>query len=174
MLPQTEVDMRGVWIVLVVAVMLCGCGRVGTREGTSLEALRQGVLEADRRFDAAVASGDRVAFADLVAADAVFLGTTTSRGRDAVAETWSPLLDPEASVSLRWTPVSATVSTSGELAYTLGTYRLERRAGDGRVATETGEYVTVWRRDPDGRWRAVVDSGTPPRAVDEAQTTPAE
>ena len=162
--------MRGVWIVLGVFVVLCGCGRVGT----SLKGLRQEVLEADRRFDAAVAAGDRVAFADLVATDAVFLGTTTSRGRDAVSESWSPLLDPEGPVSLRWTPVAATVSTSGELAYTLGTYRLERRADDGSVVTATGEYVTVWRRDPDGRWRAVVDSGTPPRALDEAQTTPAE
>lgn len=168
-----EDGMRGVWMVLG-AVMVSGCTPVGTPNGPSRDELRDQVLGADRRFNAAVARGDRAAFADLVAADAVFLGTVTLRGRAEVAESWSPLLDPEGPVSLRWAPDSAEVATSSDLAYTLGTYRLERRGEDGRVDAATGDYVTVWRRDPDGRWRAIVDSGTPPRGVEEAQATPAQ
>lgn len=165
--------MRGLWMVLAV-VMLCGCVRSTPSGGPSSEGLREEVLEADRGFDAAVARGDRAAFSALVATDAVFLGTTTSRGRPAVVESWGPLLDQDGSVSLRWSPETAVVAASGDLAYTLGAYRLERRDADGRVEAATGDYVTVWRRDPDGRWRAIVDSGTPPRWIGEEHATPSQ
>ena len=80
---------------------------------------------------------------------------------------WAPLLDPDGATSLRWQPVSAEVSSSGDLAYTMGTYRLETRDETGQVRAATGEYVTVWRRESDGLWRASADSGTPPRPVEE-------
>jgi len=165
--------MRGLRLVLAVGLMW-GCARLTTPEAPPADRLADELVEVDREFDVAVARGDRAAFADLIATDAVFLGTDTLRGRSAVVQSWDPLLDREGSVSLRWSPASAVVATSGDLAYTLGTYRLERRGQDGRVQAATGDYVTVWRRDPDGRRRAVVDSGTPPRWLEESQTTPTQ
>jgi hypothetical protein len=29
------------------------------------------------------------------------------------------------------------------------------------VATVTGNYVSIWREQPDGRWKVVLDIGTP-------------
>ena len=156
------------WVVtLMVMVMAMGCGQAASRRADEPTVDRRNeVLEADRQLDAAAGAGDRVAFADLIAADAVFLGGTTHRGRDAIVQGWAPLLEPGGPQSVRWQPTFAAVSASGDLAYTLGTYRLETRDDDGRVGAATGEYLTVWRRDGDGRWRAVADSGTAPRPVD--------
>jgi uncharacterized protein (TIGR02246 family) len=158
--------MRWLWTMVAVGALL-GCQGSGSPGDVESGTLREQVLEADRSFDAAVAAGDGTAFADLIAVDAVFLGSTTLRGRDAIVEGWAPLLDPDGATSLRWQPASAEVSSSGDLAYTMGTYRLEARDETGQVRAATGEYVTVWRRQSDGRWRAAADSGTPPRPVEE-------
>lgn len=149
----------------IVIALLCstGCGAGATTHGGGGPAQVEEVLAADRAFDARLAEGDAERFAERIATDAVFLGNTTLRGRNAVVEGWSALLEPDGDVTLRWSPESAEVSACGDLAYTVGSYRLESVGVDGRVRTSTGEYVTVWRRESDGMWRAVVDSGTAPR-----------
>jgi len=39
---------------------------------------------------------------------------------------------------------------------------MTHRGADGTPRTGTGWYVTIWRKGPDGRWRAALDIGTPP------------
>ena len=56
--------------------------------------------------------------------------------------------------SLLWEPTEAVVSESGDLAYTLGRYRVV----DGDSILSTGHYVTVWKKE-DGEWRVAVDIG---------------
>ncbi len=54
--------------------------------------------------------------------------------------------------TLTWYPVKADVS--GDLGYTFGNWK--------RVsATDTlyGNYVSIWRRQPNGEWRFVLDTG---------------
>ena len=49
------------------------------------------------------------------------------------------------------------VARSGELAYQLGTYVLKLPGPDGMPATSTGKFVVVWKKQPDGGWKAIVD-----------------
>ena len=56
---------------------------------------------------------------------------------------------------LTWSPVLADVAQAGDLGYTTGpwtTFQNDRPQA-------TGEYVTVWRKQPDGKFRFVVDMG---------------
>jgi ketosteroid isomerase-like protein len=55
------------------------------------------------------------------------------------------------------------MAATGDLGYTVGI--AVRRGADGRVGYT--KYLTVWRRQPDGEWRWVVDGGSP-RPVDPA------
>lgn len=57
--------------------------------------------------------------------------------------------------SLAWYPVLADVAQSGDLAYTTGPWT-QLQNGRPQVA---GEYVRVWRKQPDGAWKFVVDMG---------------
>jgi ketosteroid isomerase-like protein len=59
--------------------------------------------------------------------------------------------------SITWTPVSAVVSASGDLGYTEGTNRFTIPDGKGGTTTIQGRYLTIWRKEPDGKWRCVVD-----------------
>ena len=52
---------------------------------------------------------------------------------------------------IEWWPVFAGVSMSGDLGFTTGP-----AAQDGH---RYGHYFTVWKRQPDGRWRWVYDGG---------------
>lgn len=54
------------------------------------------------------------------------------------------------------------VSQSGELAYTRGHYAIETTDPKTKEAkTETGSYLTVWKKQADGSWKAVEDFVTP-------------
>lgn len=53
---------------------------------------------------------------------------------------------------IEWWPVFAGISMSGDLGFTTGP-----ASQDGN---RYGHYFTVWKRQPDGRWRWVYDGGT--------------
>jgi len=70
---------------------------------------------------------------------------------------------------IAWTPDSAVVSPSGEFGYTYGTNWITAPDSSGSLRTTEGRYITVWRKEPDGQWRCVIDisnegpaSGGPP------------
>jgi len=54
-----------------------------------------------------------------------------------------------------WYPVLADAAQSGDLGYTTGPWA--SFLNDKPQAT--GEFVTVWRKQPDGKWKFVVDMG---------------
>jgi ketosteroid isomerase-like protein len=80
------------------------------------------------------------------------------------------MFDPDSGVTLTWRPHTAEAASSGDLGFTLGEYRLTQRSSGGQVETAIGSYVTIWRRGPDGWWRAAVDIGTPPEPDSSAAT----
>lgn len=130
-----------------------------------LASAEESVRAADVALARAVAARDPSAFAALVEEDAVFAGgRRVSRGRAAVLEAWSPFFS-EPGPRLRWTPVSAGVAASGDLAFTTGRWTLEPREQERSAERTTGEYATLWRRGPAGAWRVLLDATNHPAAV---------
>lgn len=69
---------------------------------------------------------------------------------------WAAMLaDP--SLKLSWKTNRAEVSKGGELGYTAGTYALSVNGPDGKTIHDTGKYLCVWKKGPDGKWLAVDD-----------------
>jgi ketosteroid isomerase-like protein len=56
------------------------------------------------------------------------------------------------------------VAASRDLAYTVGTWQVSKKENPEEVLA-TGKYVTVWRKQKDGSWKAVADIGNddPPK-----------
>ena len=75
---------------------------------------------------------------------------------------WSKQNDPPI---LTWRPIFATISRSDDLGYTTGPWELKKTKDDPNPAA-FGHYNTLWRKDPDGVWKVVVDVGVdhPPLA----------
>ncbi|PYS49385.1 MAG: hypothetical protein DMF68_10125 [Acidobacteria bacterium] len=57
--------------------------------------------------------------------------------------------------TLTWQTTKADVSPSGDLGYTYGTYAL--KSGADLKQTESGNYMRIWRKQRDGKWRVVLD-----------------
>jgi ketosteroid isomerase-like protein len=77
-------------------------------------------------------------------------------GRAAARKVWASYFsDPSFSIS--WKTAHASVSKSGEMGFTAGTYEDSYKGGDGKMVSEKGKYVTVWEKQKDGTWKAVHD-----------------
>lgn len=81
-------------------------------------------------------------------------------GKDAMIALWTPLLS-NPNLVIRWKPQKASVSASGDLGYTLGTYEIASGEAQGKHVEATGKYVTIWRKQGDGSWKVAFDSGVP-------------
>lgn len=114
--------------------------------------------EADAALARSVAQGDPRAFAALLASDACFSdGGRLLEGRDRVVDSWKELFLPTGP-RLTWVPEVAELSASLDLGYTAGSYRLLTEDAAGHPVVHEGRYVTLWRREADGAFRAVADS----------------
>ena len=59
--------------------------------------------------------------------------------------------------NIRWKSENPVFSPDGKLAYMRGTNATTVPGPNGTLLTLPGRGVTVWRLDPDGQWRCVVD-----------------
>jgi uncharacterized protein (TIGR02246 family) len=79
------------------------------------------------------------------------------KGKDAIRAGLTGML-ADKNLSLSFTTVSAQVSKGGDLAYTEGTYSMTTtNPKTKRPVTETGKYVTVYKKQADGKWKAIED-----------------
>jgi len=125
------------------------------------KAAEAAITKADKAFCQAVTDRRLDRFLAFVADDATFGGGTPQqlRGRDAVAKAWAPYF-AEGGPTLVWKPVSAKVLVGGDLGYTVGTYARHAIGPDGKPVTGRGNYLTVWKKQTDGSWKAVFDTGS--------------
>jgi uncharacterized protein (TIGR02246 family) len=59
--------------------------------------------------------------------------------------------------ALSWQVNKVEASRGGDLAYSIGTYQGTMNDAKGRLVTERGKYVTVWKKQVDGKWKIVAD-----------------
>jgi ketosteroid isomerase-like protein len=119
----------------------------------------ESMLDNDRAFSA-VAESSRD-FAGTLAAFAAPDGATNGGGAEFA---WGPdairadAFPPPAEHSFLWEPVEGDVAESGDLGFSVG-IATERLRATGEVLGYT-KYLSIWKRQNDGRWRFVFDAGS--------------
>lgn len=150
---------RPVRLLPAALVVLSACAEAPaqTVSGPSPEVL----MEADRAFAADVARGGTEAWVSWFAEDGAQIQTGQGeiRGRDAIRQLMAGLDDPN--FSLSWEPRRADIAESGDLGWTTGDYVSRGVGADGKPRQTRGRYVTIWRMQPDGSWKVVMDLGNP-------------
>ena len=123
----------------------------------STELLRE-VFRTEAAFSDSAGGNVAAAFASFAAPDVGKCcdGPAWAFGRTAIAGLFSN--PPPGNLGPVWTPQLGTVAASGDLAFTMGP-AWPRKAGadQGRPPANAGRYFTIWRRQPGGEWRYVVD-----------------
>jgi ketosteroid isomerase-like protein len=116
------------------------------------------LFDLEARFAKDVAARGGQAVVDWIAGDGVLLGNGQAPevGRVAIAKTmtWSAK-----DYQLTWTPTDAVMGPSGDMGYTWGHYEGRSKDANGNPVTTGGRYITVWRKQPDGQWKVVLDAG---------------
>jgi ketosteroid isomerase-like protein len=118
----------------------------------SLDALRESLRKTELAFAASVAQKDRAAFRSFIADDAIFLGQSPLRGREAIEKDWESFFAPDAPL-LEWQPVDAEVLPTGDLGMTRGPYTLTTKDSHGETRRSHGTFMSIWRRQKDGEWK---------------------
>jgi ketosteroid isomerase-like protein len=64
---------------------------------------------------------------------------------------------PNPNIQLTWSPLRVGVSDDGTLGYTWGRYDFSSKEKDGKVASNSGIYLTIWKRQVGGSWKFIYD-----------------
>ena len=150
-------------LVLLFTVFLAACGNggnstTGTQKGDPKE-----LLETDKEFSKmCVEKGIKESFLFYAADDVIKL-----RSKEAAVmgkEELKKMYDEEDITTppvMTWEPLKADISASGDMGFTFGTWKM--RISDSISAGEsvyTGNYLSVWKKMSDGKWKYVAEAST--------------
>ena len=165
-----EVPMRSRALLQILAVLivagLAACAPsaeppapAAAAPAVDLAAEEQTIRDSSMQWLAADQGRDMLTMMSFIDADmiSVFDGQV-ERGRAAVEAATQARWEADPDGTLEWATSSVHVAASGDLAYELGVWTADPD-GLADPASETGEFVCVWKKD-DGEWKAAVDAGS--------------
>jgi ketosteroid isomerase-like protein len=136
---------------LLFILFLAGCR-------PSSDQLKKEIMDTDRAFSAmSKDKGMNEAFI-FYAANEVIKPNPNHQpvvGKEALIKFYKNSAPKDA--ELTWEPLKA--DADGDIGYTFGNYFLKTRTPDLRDTVLYGNYVSIWKRQPDGQWRFVLDTG---------------
>lgn len=128
-----------------------------------LAAVRRAIDAQNQAWAEATRAGDAAAIARIFADSGVELSLRagkTWKGRAAVQELFTQIYqNPHATEAVVQTDQ---VILDGPTAIEYGHYRFTYPPKDGQPQVDSGHYVVVWRKQADGTWRILLDTGLPP------------
>ena len=116
------------------------------------------LYDLEARFAKDVLDRGGAGFASWFADDGVALGNGAQPLIGKVAILKSANWDPKV-YQLTWTPTDALMGPSGDMGYTWGHFEGHSKDANGNPVTTTGRYMTIWRKEPGGEWKVVLDAG---------------
>ena len=140
-------------LLFSIILILAACDtptQVTVEKGTNT----QDIIDADKAFsDMSRQLGMKKAFLQYISKEGVMLrpGYMPIIGADAI-DYLSQVNDTAYKIS--WVPTHGEIANSGELGYTYGVYTLATAD-----TTLKGTYVNIWKKQADGEWKFVLDTG---------------
>ena len=146
-------------VVCALAVVLASCNQAPPPAPDTREADAKAIRDEEAAAQKDWAAKDADKIATIWADDASLLmpNMPILNGQDAIKTSLKQFLaDPNFSLSYGATKVE--VSRAGDYAYSQGTYTMNMTdPKTKKVITEKGKYVTVYKKQTDGSWKAVAD-----------------
>jgi ketosteroid isomerase-like protein len=157
--PRREYRRQLPMLLSCCVCMLVACSSGTTASAPDLAAEKRALLQRDKEWQAAVTEKKDVAkIVSFFAADGVMFGSgePTDDTREALTRAVAGLAaDPLFKDQWSWSRVE--LSQDGKLAYLVGTTDMTASDAAGHPVTTHARLLNVWRKDPDGVWRCVVD-----------------
>ena len=148
-------QLAGIFAAMAIALTLTACQQMADTHDNDVKALQKNEAQWNDDF----ASKDANRLVAHYAEDAVLMspGTPPAVGTDAIRNTLTKMVSDPA-LSLKFHPSKIEVAKAGDLAYTQGSYIVSFTDPQTRqVVNDHGSYVTTYRKQADGAWKAVAD-----------------
>ncbi len=123
-------------------------------------ALSEGALQLitlDGQFSESVAKGGGAAFVTWFADDAVTLSNgkapVLSKAGIQSSARWKP-----SEYRLQWIAMGAQMSEAADMGFTWGHYDATTFHPGGNPTVLSGRYITIWKKQPDGKWKVALDA----------------
>jgi len=145
--------MKTLFCVVAVALLALGCG-----PQIDLEKEKADLLQADLDFaKKSMESTAGEAFAAYMTEDALQLPNEREpvEGVQAIVDGFAGF---DTLYYLDWKPEMAEVAALGDLGYAWGRYTVMTR-DSAMTPVASGKYLSIWRKQPDGKWKVIVDMG---------------
>jgi len=152
-------------IISVILFVAAFCGAAAGQNAL------QKLVDSEYAFAAMAAEkNSRTAFLTFLADDGVVFNPQRSNGK----QVWTARKESPALLS--WYPVFADISSNGLIGYTTGPWEYRPKGKDDTPAA-FGHFMTIWQKQLDGNFRAVLDLGVshekPPIAETRLKSAPA-
>lgn len=129
----------------------------------SAETFRETVEKGAQAWTGAFNAGDAAGVAALYSENGMLLppDATQIEGRQSIQDEFQSWID-SGYTNIVFDVVE--VEESGDLGYEIGLFSVDYPAEGDQIATATGNYLVVWKREADGVWRLYRDTwnDTPP------------
>jgi uncharacterized protein (TIGR02246 family) len=151
----------------LIALSLAACNPAPTPAPDTHDADVKAITDTEVQTNQAWAAKDGDKIMAFYADDALLMtpGLEMVHGKDAIREAMKGMLSDTA-LSLTFQSSKVDVAKSGDLGYTAGTYKLTvTDPATHKPINDHGTYVTTFRKQADGSWKAVADiasSAVPP------------
>lgn len=155
--------MKSLFLLLTVSVLFSACvfqseksDEQLTNKDIDTEAALEEMVQTDQAFsEASSKMGMKKAFLEFIADDAVLLRPG-----------YLPIIEgdvikflnnqEDTSFTMTWEPKGADMSAAHDLGFTYGVYKVATKD-----TTLRGTYLSIWRKQKDGKWKFVLDTGNP-------------
>jgi ketosteroid isomerase-like protein len=136
----------------MLSLCLCACGCSTPLMPITPDDAKTQVIASERAFARTMADRDHQAFADFIAADAVFFsGPKPLHGKQQVVDYWARFYTAPAA-PFSWEPREVEVLATGDLALSSGPVR-------DATGKDIATFTSVWRKEAPNTWRVVFDKG---------------
>lgn len=147
--------MKRVCFLALLSVLVVSCDS-SEKENPGTGPDKFQLLEVDRAFsDMSVERGMKAAFLEYIDSNGVLLrpGEMPIIGASAIDFL---VRQDDSRFELKWEPGGAEIASSGDMGYTYGVYEMKVKGTDSSLF---GNYVTIWKKQKDGKWKFSLDSG---------------
>jgi uncharacterized protein (TIGR02246 family) len=153
-------------LALAGLIALAGCN--GHRhhhddDEVDTAAIAQQIRASEARWNAAYAARDPSKLAAQYAPDAALAnpGAALVSGGDAIRNAVTGYA-ADKNLKVEFASDRVQVAGSGDLAYSRGHFTMQSTdPATAKPRSDSGSYLTVWQKQPDGQWKAVEDFVTP-------------
>lgn len=155
-----------------LAIMVGGCQRYAENAGANADSVKAALKDDEKKWNEQFKSNDLEGTLGHYANDAYFVapGMKPASGSTEIRKAYAEgFADPAFSISFASDKMD--VAASGDIAYARG--RFTEKYTDPKtqkVMTNSGSYITVYKKQADGSWKAVEDFA----AADPDSTKPVE